>query len=336
MKNSKIIEVLIFISGLGLSLITNLITGDPEVVGYYESNKNYVLLAGIGLTLLGIYLAFRSQSKEDEGKSGVSSFKFLTAVLSSGLICLVSGVISGVVVLWVVEYFEFSILPSVQIVSIVIGLGIGTRFRFIYGNDISGAILGGVIGYAVSFYFLPGFDVTGLPSWLSNPPVMSSGIIAGLIGLFTAIFEDDFKKAAKEEREKVKKEEEKKKQQLEPQLELFDLAVAILKTKGFEVYTGKMADRLWSTFEKMLANESKKESLESPGDDPKAVRQYMNEIKNELDANPQIAFWKAIIQSGNDKEKKLPEPPYAVFNENGEEIQKFTSISALHKFAESI
>lgn len=83
MKSGKLVEVILFVSAIGLSLITNLFTGDSEVVTFYQSNKKAVLMAGISFLLVSIVLSFRSQSKEVKSNSGrnIPISKFLFSVL---------------------------------------------------------------------------------------------------------------------------------------------------------------------------------------------------------------------------------------------------------------
>lgn len=332
MKSRKFAEVLLFVSGLGLSLITNLFTGDDEVLNFYQANRKQVLIIGIGLTILSIYLAFESQSQEStaDNTNKKSKFKFLSTIFISGIFCLVGGLISSLILLWIVKYFGASDSMSLQIVSALVGFGIGTRFRYIYGDGASGAILGAVIGYAVSFYFSPNIEVDFLPVFLGKPPILAAGIIAGVIGLFTAIFEEDFNKIFSASKERTKKQEKEKGEILEAQLEQYDLAVAVLKDKGFVVYSSDLMGSLMVLAENARATEKKEK-------DGKTVREELDEAKRKMDSDPQIAIYKTIYKLVfGSKKAELPKPPYRVFNKHGEEIHKFTSINAFYKFATTL
>lgn len=325
MKKGKFFQVILFISGLALSLITNLVTGDAEVGNWYESNKQLVLYAGIGLTLLSIILSYNSQSEEaNVGKSGgISPFKFLSKIILSGIMNLAGGLFVGLMFFWIINLFNVTNEEALIIITTLVGGTIGTQFKYIYGNDVTGAITGAFIGFAASYYFPVDLTIEFLPSWLNKSPIIAAGTISGAIGLFTAIFETDYENRKKnEEKEELEK--------IEPQVEKYELAVAILKNKGFRVYSSDLVGSIMSMAENANALEKKKGGKSKDEMD-------LDETKKKLDSDPNVAILKTIYKwlFGNDK-TKLPKPPYKVFNKEGEELQKFTSINALHHFATNL
>lgn len=309
MKTGKFIEVILFVSGLGLSLITNLFTGDTEVMTFYESNKKMVLMTGLGLTLLSIILSFVSQSKEAESKSGkkIPASKFLFSIFSSTLLWIFYGLAISFCLFHLYKLVDIPEKYFTSTTSTIIGVIVGSRFRFIHGTDTSGMLLGGVIGFASSYYFLEGIEIDFLPLWLSHTSIIASGIISGTVALFTGIFEIDYKI-------KANIAESKRIQEIEPQIEAFEIAVAKMKHLGLEVKTASFAEYMTRKLNSNLPEDKIEEIIKDTSS----------------------SVWLNLLQMQMAGKTHLPLPPYRIFNSEGKELHRFSSVNALVKFSESL
>jgi hypothetical protein len=76
-KTQRLIGVTLFLIGLALGLITNLLAADPEVQTWYKQYRTWILIVAALFALVGIILTIASISKNShpklEKKNGESS-----------------------------------------------------------------------------------------------------------------------------------------------------------------------------------------------------------------------------------------------------------------------
>lgn len=320
MKSGRTVEVLLFASGLGLSLITNLFTGDDEVLNFYEANRKEVLLAGLGLTLLSVILSIKSasgggESNESGAAKGIPLSKILSSAISSAISWILYGMLIGFITFYLVEFINqityqtdkvLSISPSscTAIATTIAGLISGFTFYYLDFDEFGSILVGGVIGYAASYYFPLDIPLDFLPSWLTHTPIVASAIVAGTIGLFTGIFKPRLLKAevdSKKHRRKMRED--------------LELLTARMKHKGYDVTATKMSDA--------MANEvSNMGGLELSNEQKKTVKKDM------VQSNPVLTY--IMNQDG------AIYPPYKVFNSEGKQLYTFSSLDAFKKFSETL
>lgn len=226
------------------------------------------------------------------------------------------GLLIGIILFHALSLADIPEKYFVSISSIVVGIIAGLRFRFIYGNEGTGMLLGGVLGFALSYYFLEGLNISFLTTWLSHDSIISSGVVSGIIGLFTGIFEMDFRiRQAEDERMLTSL--------IEPQIEAYELAVAQLKNAGFDVKS--------TSIEEHFAIGALKTRL-SEEQISKLSQEQIEEIQTKFSSG----FWWSILKIQLMKKSQLPLSSYKVYDSSGKKVHSFSSISALVKFSESI
>ncbi|MFM9951389.1 MAG: hypothetical protein ACKV1O_25875 [Saprospiraceae bacterium] len=304
MKKSNFFSIILFISGTGLSLVTNLVTSDEKMISFYQDYKKEVLYVGIGLIILSILLTFSSEASESKSNnvSPISGINYLTRVIIGGISKLVIGVLIGLIIFWSLDYFQVSEYIILVISSILAGAIAGYGFTYLDISEEFSVILGGIIGFAASYYFTEDFIAMDfLPFWLNKKTIVVSGIISMAIGFFTAP-----SKITYDRKRKQKTEEEKK------NIEKFEIATARLKMNGMNVQATGMSDQLLNYLKLGLDKEQleKLEKLRSE-DKVKALEGIFNFIH-------------------------LPGPPYCVLDNNGKELYRFSSLEAFVEFSRSL
>jgi hypothetical protein len=327
MNRNKFFEVLLYSTGVGLSLIVNLVTGDLE--GFYQQNKTLIQILGGVLVALGLLISVLKESESISHQSkrpGVGTLSIFGTTIMSTLLSVFYGLIIGIAAYWGLFFIakESTQQPEIanflngggylRVVPAITGALIGLRFKYVYGDEFTGVILGAFLGYAASFYFPESFSLPFLPAVVSHPSIVVSTLLAGLIGVFTGIFEEGYKLKIKEA--DISKEQK---------IEQWEDAVAILRNNGYEIYANDVQGNLFAYLERLASLD--KDAKNSPD-----YREKMREIKQKMDADPSIAFLKLLWSEGNSK-KNVPNPPYWVFNNKGDEVQKFTSTASLYRFA---
>lgn len=328
MNRSKFFEVLLYSTGTGLGLIINLVTGDMGEV--YQQNKTSIQIAGGILFGLGLIISIFKESESislQSNKPVVSTLSIIGTSIVSTILYTIYGLIAGIAVYWglfliakeSVQQPEIAnFLNSggyLRVVPAVVGAIIGFfRFKYVYGNETTGVILGAFLGYAVSFYVPEEFALPFLPSLLSHPSIVISTILAGSIGAFSGVFEEGYKMNIRDAEIAM-----------ELKIEQFEDAAAILRNKGFEIYANDIQGKFFTYLERLVSAHPDAKS------DPN-IRQEIKAIKQGMDADPTIALLKMLFNDEN-KNRKVPDPPYWVFNNRGDEVQKFTSTASLYRFA---
>lgn len=331
MNRSKFFEVLLYSTGTGLGLIINLVTGDMGDL--YQENKTSIQVAGAILFGLGLIISIfkESESNSQQGnKPGVSALSIIGTSIVSTALCTIYGLIAGIVVYWGLFFIakESTQQPEIanflnsggflRVVPAVAGAIIGYfRFKYVYGNETTGVILGAFLGYAASFYVPEEFSLPFLPSLLSHPSIVISTILGGSIGAFSGVFEEGYNMKIRDAENAIAL-----------KIEQFEDAVAILRNKGYDVYVNDFKGKLFTYLEKLVA------AHPDAKNDPN-IRQEIKAIKQQLDADPRMAIMNWLFSDGNEN-RKVPEPPYFVFNNRGDEFQKFTNTASLYRFATSI
>ncbi len=139
MNRSKFFEVLLYSSGVGLSLIVNLVTGDLE--GFYQQNKTSVQIAGGILVALGLIISIfkESESVSQQGiNSGVGALRIIGTTIFSTLLSLMYGFIAGLAAYWGLFFIAKETTQQPEIANFLNADG--------YLRVVP-AVVGGIIGY---------------------------------------------------------------------------------------------------------------------------------------------------------------------------------------------
>lgn len=318
MKSGRFVEVLLFASGLGLSLITNLFTGDDEVLNFYQANRKEVLLAGAGLILLSVILSLKSASGggESESDKGVPLSKVLSSAISSTISWIFYGALIGFVLfhlLGLVNQINGVNIPTdyfTAIATTFVGFIVGYRFWYLGFDEFFGMITGAIIGYSASYYFPLDISFNFLPSFLIQDAIIASAIVGGAIGFFTGIFKPTFLKKRNDKRAASQKE-----------IEDFELIEARMLKHDYKVVSSNL-------LEKLVGMQL------STSDAPEAEKEEL--MKDVKKASKKMRHSTTMMDMFGDNPYKSPMPPFAIFNSKGEEIHRFSSLSALKKFSETL
>ena len=358
MGKNKVFGALLFIIGLVLSLITNLFTGDDDILSFYDQNKNLVLTLGIGLAIIGIIISaiLEAPSQNKDSKDRMPFFRYFVAILLAGVEYFLIGLVVGLILFWGLNYIldnyfatsEFSKYfksnGALRVLSVIGGVVAGGRFRYVYGNELTGVILGLSIGYAVSYYFSPDLQIDFLPIWLSNSAIISTAIVCGSIGLFTAVFHPSTKPLTAKDREYAQKASElavKKRKLLEEKLDRYDNAVKHLRSIEYEVYTGSYLDKMYMNLEDSLVPELDMDivSKKITSGEYKSLRDFINkEVRTSIKTFWLIRILESVKIAENEDGSQLakPKPPFFIYNEKSEQVKRYASLDMVIKFSEEL
>lgn len=310
MRNQKFIELSIFIIGIGLSLITNLITSDEAAVSIYNQNKTLIVFSGIGLIILSIFLSIKSNSSNSGLESQSRSFnKVFFDTIIAALLWAIFGALIGYLCYLVSGWFQINYLTIIVLSLVLSGMIAGTRFRFITHNSFVGMIVGGALGYAVLFYFgTPDSLTVGRDNQAVSSIIYLPSIISALIALFTNPFKESYTNRTQQER-KVNEEEAKK------LMAKFEIASIKLANKGFKVS--------YCDFTEYMQRENLKANANHLSED-----QIVEHIISQDDS-----FGITLLRQQMMGQPEKPWPPYIVRDSEGNEKIRFSTIESLEEFS---
>lgn len=309
--SSKIFRTLLFLSGIVISIITNLYTSEANVQSWYSSNRNLTLFIGIGCVVFGAAFTIAADSSEAnaEGKS-YSYGGLLGGVLLDAIGWSLFGAIIGLAVeLAILLFLLIGVtdpgvkniidrIDSLRVAGVITGLFVGTRLRFLSEKpSIDPAVLGMVAG-VFSAMLLPTrlYEIFAVPKQLVSmisDTVLFSASLAAVWASSTALFKVGFDQRKNIRESKIRR------------------IIGTLKSKGLTVETNAIG----SAIEYNVAKEF-------------GVDRTRRQIQMDWQTHLWLKiFW--IIDSAS-----ALAPPFVVFDSNGNSLGVFNSTEELDDFSQ--